>query len=179
MQEEVLSLDDYFSNATRICKKYASIKTYQLRLLPVTQSSACVKHFYLVNCVFLQKQENHSNKYIQVNSNTFYASFACFNQQCMHFHLQYDNSKTFFPDYDEEIQMILANETYPFESVFSTLRRDANFWSRDTQLYYPKIFNSSTDIQYIDGLTQEPLCQQYYYVAIHNTCQDNESDCCD
>ena len=55
--------------------------------------------------------------------------------------------------------MILANETYPIESLFNTLRRDANVWSCDT--YYPKIFNSSPDIQYIDGLTQEPLCQQY------------------
>ena len=55
--------------------------------------------------------------------------------------------------------MILANETYPIESVFNTLRKDAFFWSRDT--HYPDIFNSSSDIQYINGATQEPLCQQY------------------
>ena len=70
--------------------------------------------------------------------------------------------------------MILANETYPIESVFNTLRIDAFVWSRDT--HYPDIFNSSSDIQYIKWSYPRTTLSAIH-VAIHNTCHGNKSNC--
>ena len=73
--------------------------------------------------------------------------------------LQYDNHKVYCPDYDEEIQMVVANQTHTIKSVFRTLyERNENDWSRDGN-YYPVMLNSSRHIQYRNG--SEPLCQHY------------------
>ena len=72
--------------------------------------------------------------------------------------IQYDNHKAYCPDYDEEIQMVVANQTYTIESVFRTLyERNENDWSRDGK--YPELFNSSIHIQYRNG--SETVCQHY------------------
>ena len=78
--------------------------------------------------------------------------------------LQYDNYKAYCPDYDEEIQMLVANQTHTIESVFRTLyERNENDWSRDGT--YPVLFNSSRHIQYRNGLKK--LCQ--YYMSVFTT----------
>ena len=62
------------------------------------------------------------------------------------------------PDYDEEIEMVVANQTHTIESVFRTLyERNENDWSHDGN--YPELFNSSRHIRYRNR--NETLCQHY------------------
>ena len=75
--------------------------------------------------------------------------------------LQYDNHQLYCPDYEEDIQTLVANHTYGVELVFRTLyERNEYDWSRDTK--YPEIFNSSKHIQYRNG--SEPRCEHYMSV---------------
>ena len=81
------------------------------------------------------------------------------NYPCIKIHLsQYDNHQLYCPDYEEDIQTIVANQTYGVESVLRTLYERNEFdWSQNDK--YPELFNSSRHIQYRSG--SEPLCQHY------------------
>ena len=134
-----------------------------------------VSNITITSIIYLLQTAGESLQEIQVSTSIHTHLVCTIMQRCINNRcilkimntlsiLQYDNHQLYCPDYEEDIQTLVAIQTYGVESVFRTLyERNEYDWSRDSK--YPELFNSSRHIQYRNGSI--PLCQ--YYMSMFTT----------